>query len=184
MVVGNNATENKVRRMLFNHIVKYPGVSFNTLKDIYELTDNSLRYHLYYLEKNRKISSGLEKGTRCYYPHPTSVTLPKKAQDTLESQRLSPQQERILDIIMRHPGINQKELVTRTGINRYKIMRNLNTLINLNLIKNTHNQNTVCYEYIPDVEMRYRIMKGLMVKFLKNEIDEKTFLRMKRRLGE
>ena len=80
------------------------------------------------------------------------------------------------------PKINQKELVNRTGMNRFKIKRNINTLKELNLIKNTRYQNTICYEYIPDVEMKYRILKGLMVKFLKNEIDEETFLKIKRRL--
>ncbi len=181
---GDEALENKLRKMIYNHIVKYPGVSFNTLKDIYELTDSSLRYHLYYLEKSNKISSGLEKGIRCYYPHPSSVTLPQKQQAPLESQRLSPQQERILNVIIRYPGINQKEIVNKTGINRFKVMRNLNTLKYLNLIKNTKIQNTVRYEYVPDVEMKYKILKGLMVKFLKNEIDEDTFLKLKRRLGE
>lgn len=184
MSIGDDALENKIRRMIYNHIAKYPGVSFNTLKEIFELTDNSLRYHLYYLEKNNKISSGLEKGVRCYYPHPKSVTIPPRAPAPLESQRLTPQQERILNVIMHHPGINQKELVHRTGINRFKVMRNLNTLKNLNLIKNSKYQNIVCYEYVPDVEMKYKIMKKIMVKFLKNEIDEKTFLRLKRRLGE
>ena len=53
-----------------------------------------------------------------------------------------------------------------------------------NLIKNRKIQNIVCYEYVPDVEMKYRMLKGLMVKFLKNEIDEETFLKLKRRLGK
>jgi predicted transcriptional regulator len=184
MVAGDDALENKIRRMLYNHITKYPGVTFNTLKDIYELTDNSLRYHLYYLERNSKVSSGLEKNIRCYYPHPGNVRHPRNAPNNLESQKLTPLQDKLLNIIMHYPGINQKELVSRIGINRYKITRNLETLKNLNLIKNSRNNNTVCYEYIPDVEMKYRIMKGLMIKFLKNEIDETTFLKLKRRLGE
>jgi hypothetical protein len=35
-MVGDEVLENKIRRMIFNHITKYSGVSFNTLKDIYE----------------------------------------------------------------------------------------------------------------------------------------------------
>ena len=182
MSTGDEVLENKIRRLIYNHILKYPGVSFNTLKDIYELTDSSLRYHLYYLEKNNQIHSGTEKGIRCYYPHPASVTIPQRSQAPLGSRRLSPEQERILNVIIRYPGINQKEIVNRAGINRFKVMRNLQSLINLNLVKNRKFQNTVYYEYIPDVEMKYRILKGVMIKFLKNEIDEETFLKLKKRL--
>ena len=134
---GDEILDNKIRRLIYNQILSYPGVSFNTLKNIYELTDNSLRYHLYYLERNNKISSSLEKGTRCYYPHPASVTIPQRKQSAIESYKLTPQQERILNVIMRYPGINQKGLVNRTGMNRFKINRNINTLKELNLIKNT-----------------------------------------------
>ena len=183
MSYGDESLDNKTRRTIFNHIIKYPGVSFNTLKDIYELTDSSLRYHVYYLEKNDKISSGLEKGVRCYYPHPASVRTPPKPAAPVESQKLTPEQEQLLNIIIQFPGINQKELIKRSRINRFKVMRNINTLKSSDLIKNTRFQNTVCYEYIPDVEMKYKIMKGLMVKFLKDEIDEGTFIKLKRRLG-
>jgi predicted transcriptional regulator len=179
---GDEILENKIRRMLYNQIISYPGVSFNTLKNIFELTDSRLRYHLHYLEKNNKISNGIESGIRCYYPHPESVSIPPKTQAILESNNLTPHQERILNLIMRHPGINQKELVRRTGINRFTLIRSINSLKNLNLIKNKRIKNTVCYEYIPDVEMKYKIMKGLMLRFLNDQIDEQTFLRLKRRL--
>lgn len=182
MFTGDEALDNKTRRMVYKHIVEYPGVSYNKLKDIFELTDNSLRYHLNYLEKNGKIHSGLEKGLRCYYPHPQNIRAPALQESPVESHNLTQHQNRILNIIMRYPGINQKELVSRTRINRYKMMRSLQTLKHLNLIKNQKIQNMVCYEYIPDVEMKYKIMKGLMVKFLKDEIDEETFLKLKKRL--
>ena len=184
MAMGDSVLENKLRRMIYNHILRYPGVSYNTLKEIFELTDSSLRYHIYYLEKNNKITSGMENNNRCFYAHPASVSILLKSQQSVESQKLTLDQERILDIIMHNPGIHQKELVARTRMNRFKVMRNLNTLKNLNLIKNSKDQNMVCYEYIPDVEMKFRIIKGLMVKFLKNEIDEATFLKLKRRLDE
>jgi predicted transcriptional regulator len=179
---GDDVLDNKLRRVIYNHIVKYPGVEFNTLKDIFELSDSSLRYHVYYLEKNGKISSSLEKGYRCYYPHPAGISVPKSQETNLRSQKLSQEQDHLLNIIMHHPGINQKELVHKSRMNRFKVMREVNTLKDLNLIRNTRIHNTVCYEYIPDVELKYRMMKGLMVKFLKNEIDEKTFLKLKKRL--
>jgi DNA-binding MarR family transcriptional regulator len=110
------------------------------------------------------------------------VTIPPQPESSLEAQRLSLEQEKILDIIMRNPRINQKELVQRSRMNRFKVMREINNLKKMNFVKNTKNQKEVCYEYIPDVEMKYRIMKGLLVKFLKNEIDEQMFLQLKKRL--
>lgn len=174
--------ENKIRKMVFNLIVEYPGVSFNKLKNIFEISDSNLRYHLNYLEKNDKISSALEHGIKCYYPHPASVTISKKTQGVLESHKLNPYQKRLLTTIMRYPGINQKELIKKTGIDRSKARRNLFTLKNLTLIKNSKRHNTTCYEYIPDVEMKYTIMRDLVMKFLNNEIDEQMFINLKKRL--
>ena len=168
--------------MLFNHIISYPGVSFNTLKNIYELTESSLRYHLNYLEKNDKISSSLERGIKCYFPHPSSVTIPKNTRSSFESQTLLPHQELILTTIIRYPGISQKELIKSTGINRFKMNREIRTLKSLNLIKNTRRKKTICYEYVPDIEMKFRILKGFIVKYIKAEIDEETLLRLIKRL--
>jgi hypothetical protein len=30
MAIGDSVLENKIRRIIYNHILKYPGVSFNT----------------------------------------------------------------------------------------------------------------------------------------------------------
>jgi predicted transcriptional regulator len=87
-----------------------------------------------------------------------------------------------LGIIKENPDINQKELVARSGLNRLTTIRNLETLKNHNLIRNKRIRNNVYYEYVPDVEMRFVILKGLILKFLRNEINEETFLRLKSKL--
>jgi predicted transcriptional regulator len=174
--------ENNLRRLVFNLVVEYPGVSFNKLRNIFELSDSNLRYHLGYLERNDKVSSVIENGIKCYYPHPSSVTISKRTQGVLESHKLNPHQQRVLTTIMRYPGINQKELTKRTGIDRSMVRRNINTLKNLNLIQNSRNGNNICYEYIPDVEMKYAILRDIVIRFLNNEIDETMFINLKRRL--
>jgi predicted transcriptional regulator len=180
---GDKILDNKLRRLIYNQIVSYPGISYKKLKNIFELTDNGLRYHLNYLERYQKISSSKEKGANCsYFPHPGSVHIPQSTKNILDSYKLTSIQERILDFIMRYPGINHKELVARTGINRFKMKRNLNKLKELNLINNTRYKNSICYEYIPDVELKFRIMKELVVKFLNGEVDEETFLKIKKKL--
>jgi predicted transcriptional regulator len=178
---GEEILDNKVRRMIFNHISEYPGVSYIKLKNIFELSDSSLRYHLHYLEKHQQVSSSPENGVRCYFPHPSYVSIPEP-QEPRTTYQLTPNQHRILNTIIRYPGINQKELTQRTGLNRFKVSRNVSALKDMNLIKNNRYQNIVCYEYNPNVETKYKIMKGLMIKFLKGEINEATFIKMKRRL--
>ena len=106
--------DNKIRRMIYNLIVNYPGVPFNKLIDIFELTDSNLRYHLNYLEKNGKISSGIDSGIKHYYPHPSSVKILHKTQDIIESQKLTQVQKHIVSIVKEYPGISQKELIKRS----------------------------------------------------------------------
>jgi predicted transcriptional regulator len=182
MQTGDEVLENKIRRMVFNLISEYPGVSQGTIRNVFELTESGLRYHLNFLEKNNKISSSMKNGIKCFMPHSSTVFIPNTTRDILESYNLTPGQELIVTTIMRYPGIKQKDLITRTGIQRSKVIRNLKALDGFNLIKNTKYQNTVCYEYIPDDEMRYNILNGFIEKFLNNEIDEATFLKLKRRL--
>ena len=182
MPSGDKVLDNKIRRMIYNLIVNYPGVTFNKLIDIFELTDSNLRYHLNYLEKNGKISSGIDNGIKHYYPHPSTVKILHKPQDIIESQKLTQEQKRIVDIIKDYPGITQKELIKISGIKHATALRNINTLKNMDLIKNNKFQKNVCYEYVPDVEMKFTIIKGLIIKFLRKEIDEETFLRLKRKL--
>lgn len=183
MEKADEVFENKIRRLIFNLIEHYPGVSFNTIKNIFELTESGVRYHLNYLEKNNKISSSTENGIKCYFPYPITVSIPKSANNILKSQKLPPHQELILTTIMRYPGINQKDLIKRTGINRFKITRDIRTLKNLNLIKNSKHKNMICYEYIPDVELKFKILKGFILRYLNNQIDEETFLGLIKRLG-
>jgi predicted transcriptional regulator len=182
MAHGDSALENKLRRMIYNHIVTYPGVSFNNLKNIFELTDGGLRYHIDYLERNKKISIDMNNGTRCYYPHHDSVSAPATSSDMMEMHRLNPVQELILNTIKLYPGITQKELVIQTRLNRFQVANNLNKLYGLKLVRKYQNSRNVCYEYIPDSELKYKMLKKLVIKLLKGEIDEKTFLECKRRL--
>ena len=182
MAKGELALENRLRKMIFNHIITYPGVSFQILKNVFDLTDGALRYHLDYLEKNEKISTGVQRGIRCYYPHYNLVNVPKKSSDNLRLHKLTPDQERLLDIIKHYPGINQKELKFRSRLNRFQVANNIKTLINMNLVNQFENSRNICYEYLPDDELKFTMMKRLVIKLLKDEIDEQTFLKLKRKL--
>jgi predicted transcriptional regulator len=170
--------------MIYNHIRTNPGVSFIILKRLFNMNDSTLRYHLNYLEKNKKISFGFETGKRNYYPHMNNSQTTNNPSDIKPNGtfELSGTQENIITTIKKYPGINQKELVNRTGINRLTINRNLKRLVQLCLVRQIPNGNKVNYEYIENEQLRYEILKRLLIKLLKKEIDEETFIDLKRKL--
>ena len=183
MVKGDNVLENKLRKMIYNHIIAYPGVSSNILRKIFDLSDSALRYHLDYLKRHKMISYGLVDGVRCIFPfNRQNSTSPSSGLD--EIQDLTSEQKRILSVIKENPEINQKEIVHRTKLDRFKVSENVRKLSERNIIKKHKIKKNVHYEYLPEGELKLKIIKRLAIKLLNDEIDEATFLRLKRKLGE
>lgn len=174
--------DHDVRRMVYNHIEAHPGVSFNVLKKVFGLKDGTLRYHLNYLKKSGKIKFGQEKGKRHYYPNRRETLVLSIKDDRLQANKLNFLQEQILDMIKENPGINQKELVKIVGLNRFTIKHHLNRLLDLNIIRRIPNKRNVCYEFISNNQLKFEMLMSLVTKFLKKEIDEKTFLELKKKL--
>ncbi len=184
MEKSESVLENETRRLIYNHIIKNPGVSFIVLKTIFNLNESTLRYHLDYLEKNNKISLGFESGKRNYYPHLDNITEFPTPEDTgtYRTYQLTSKQERIISAIKTFPNINQKELAKRTGLNRITLHNNLKKLMVLCIIRKIPNGNRVYYEYIDNKKLRIEILKQLLLKLINNEIDSETFLELKRKL--
>ena len=184
MLNEESALSNETRSLIYSHIMAHPGVSFVVLKSVLKLNESTLRYHLNYLEKSKKISFGLEKGSRYYYPHngERHVLQKHEGNGVITGYELTGAQDRIISMIKNYPKINQKELVQRTGINRITLSRNLNKLMKLCLVRKVPNGNKVIYEYMENKQLRYEILKRLIKKLLSNEIDETTFLKLKKEL--
>jgi predicted transcriptional regulator len=186
MSFGESVLEHETRRMIFNHILAHPGVSFNILKKVFSLTDGTLRYHINYLERTEKITFGLEKGKRLYFPHQNAIPIPGGGgimnSDNGQPFKLSPAQEKLLNTIKFNPRISQKELIIRTGMKRFTVVNNLKKLLKFEIVKKTPNGKNVYYEYITNEQLKYEMLKGLVIKLLKKEIDEQTFLQLKRQL--
>ena len=131
MLGSDTSLDNETRKLIYNHIEAHPGVSFLVLKSVLKMNDSTLRYHLNYLEKSKKISLGAENGRRYYFPQSGSRHVIRKADDStvFTSYELSGAQERIISTIKLNPKINQKELVKLTRINRITLSKNLKKLI-------------------------------------------------------
>jgi hypothetical protein len=50
------------------------------------------------------------------------------------------------------------------------------------IVRKIPNGNKVNYEYIENKQLRFEILKRLLIKLLQKEIDEETFLELKRKL--
>ncbi|UCH89161.1 MAG: MarR family transcriptional regulator [Thermoplasmata archaeon] len=182
MIKSNVDLEHHIRKTIFNHIIAYPGVSFSTLKKIFDLNDSTLRYHLKYLERGERISSRIERGKLHYYPYFSNITIPTAANTSSKTNDLTPQQLHILYAIKKYPGINQTELITKTSLKRHILTYNISKLIDLGMVRKYNHVRNVCYEYITDELLKTETLKVLAIKLLNNEIDEETFLRLKNRM--
>jgi predicted transcriptional regulator len=184
MFESDASLKNETRKLIYNHIKSHPGVSFNILKSVLKINESTLRYHLNYLERSDKISLGSENGRRYYFPYPGKTYVIPKAEEpnSLSPYKLSSTQEKIILAIQRNPKINQKDLVNITKINRITLSKNLKQLMDMCLVRKIPNGNSVNYEFLENKQLRYEILKRLIRKLLNNEIDEETFLRLKREL--
>ncbi|WP_455392651.1 winged helix-turn-helix transcriptional regulator [[Eubacterium] cellulosolvens] len=178
--MGADVFEHKTRKMIFNHISTHPGVSFSIIKRVLDLSDSTLRYHLNFLESHHEVKSVLESGNRCYYPIQTFIF--NSHGEMPISHRLNNTQERLMDTIRRYPGITQKDLILRTGMKRITVANNIKKLLDFGVLRKEPNGKFISYFYISDKELQKKIMKRLMIKFLNYEIDERTFLALKKKL--
>ena len=180
---GDIVFDHQTRKMIYHHILTYPGVSFNILKDIFDITKGTLRYHLEYLEKADRILSNLENGNRCYYPLRKEIVASKLFENNPRSYKFTTTQQKILAIIQRAPGITQKNLIKSTGFSRFTISYNIRKFVDMGLIKKSNNEKHVCYEYMTDDLLKHEVLLRLTIKLLNKEIDEQTFFRLKDKLG-
>jgi predicted transcriptional regulator len=176
--------DHETRKMIYNHILTYPGVPYNILKHIFGLTDGTLRYHLEYLEKAERIMSNIENGRRCYYPLRNEVVVSRLFKNKPTGYKFTEIQQSIINIIKCNPGITLKDLIKRTGLSRFTINYNINKFINMGFIKKSNNANNVIYEYMTDELLRHEVLLRLTIKLLKREISEQEFIELKKKLME
>ncbi len=179
--MSDDVLEHETRKKIYNHILAYPGVSFNIIKNVLDLTDGTLRYHLKYLEGKNEIRTSKMGKIKCYYPVHQTI-LGSRFQSGSGQYKLSDTNERLINIIQRQPGITQKEIILKTRLKKITAVYNINKLVKLGLIKKEKNGKIVHYYYMTDEDLRKKILNKLIKKLLDREIDEHTFLIIKKRL--
>lgn len=173
--------EHETRKKIYNHILAYPGVSFNIIKNVLNLTESTLRYHLKYLEGKNEIKSSKTGKIRCYYPVHRTI-LESKTESKSGQYKLNITHERLINLIKHQPGITQKELIMKTRLKKMTIIYNIKKLVKLDLVQKEKNGKIIHYYYMTDEELRKKILGKLIKKLIDHEIDEHTFLVIKKRL--
>ncbi|WP_455391937.1 MarR family transcriptional regulator [[Eubacterium] cellulosolvens] len=181
MVGGEEGLEHRSRKLIYNYISTHPGVSFGGLRNFFDMNESTLKYHLHYLERANKISSRREGRRRCYFGTHT-IRSEHIVQPTMALDDLTRAQKQILAMIRNKPGITKHELIQRTKLNRKTVSYNLEKFLDQKMIWKVKNSEEIGYEYITKDKLRSEIYNQLLLKLLSDEIDERTFLRIKKKL--
>jgi predicted transcriptional regulator len=182
--MSKKTLDHKTRGMIYNLIIAQPGITYKFIKKTFNLADGTLRYHLNFLERNDKIRSKLENRNKCYYPIEQVGFKTRPEPSEVRTYRLSDKQELIISTIRRNPGITQKDLILKTKLLKITLAYNLTKLLDLGIIRKQRGGRNIHYYIITDQELKEEIILRLATKLLKNEIDEQTFLKVKRKLEE
>jgi predicted transcriptional regulator len=176
--------DHKTRKMIYNLIIAQPGITYNLIKSTFDLADGTLRYHLNFLERNDKIKSKLEQRNKCYYPIERFGFKTRPEPSEVRTYKLSEKQEMIIGTIRRNPRITQKDLILKTRLLKITLAYNLKKLLDLGIIRKQRGGRNIHYYIITVEQLKEEIILRLATKLLKNEIDEQTFLKVKRKLEE
>ena len=170
--------DHDTRDSLLDRISETPGISFGDLKRALDINEGTLRYHLRYLERKELIYSRKRGRKRLYF---TSF-YPERSADI--HRRLTREQRRVLNLIRKTPGIDQDGIFSHLNIHRKDMRYIIKKLQDEHLIWEIENGNGVFYEYITRERLVDEILIDLVERFLRGNIDQRTFLNIKRWLDD
>lgn len=174
--------EHKLRRSIYAYVTENPGVTYTRIKQMFSLTDSTLRYHLGYLGKHEKVSCKLENGKKCYYPEERARTIGEVA--GMNEAAINKNQHGILQFLKEHPGASRHDLQSRLHLEKDAVAYNLRRLSEQRVIWKKRRGRDTVYEVITQDRLKKEMLAILMERFLNGEIDEKRFLELKKRLDE
>ena len=159
--------DHRTRDLLFEYIRDNPGSTFKRLKAAFNLTDGTLRYHLDYLQKKRKVVQERTGKEKCYFSY-----IRKRFPYSDPSLKLTPDQERILEIISRDPGIAFSDLSLRSGQKKETFEYNLKKLRKMKLVWKIEGIEGYGYEIVTKEKLSDEIFIHTVNKFLEGEIEK------------
>lgn len=171
--------DHKMRRLILDYIGENPGASFITLKNVFRMSESTLRYHLDYMLRKRRIALEKEGGKRCYYPYVRRCY--PYAHGRIE---LNDEQRRLLDIISISPGISNHDLKARSGLSNGTFAYNLNRLKEVRLVWGRRGNDGFGYEVVTRERIADKVFLLLLDKYLDGGIDRSELQEFYEKLEE
>lgn len=164
---GEGYKDHDTRRVLYEYISENPGSTFKVLRSAFKLTDGTLRYHLGYLQRRRRIVQEKKGRENCYYSY-----LKKRFLFSDPNLNLNDKQEKLLQIISQHPNINYKELKACSGMDKASFSYNLKKLKRMKLIWRMKKKDTTGYDIVTKEKLADEMFLILVNKYLDGEVDK------------
>ena len=174
--------EHRSRRLIIRYISSNPGVSFGSIKRFFDMNASTLKYHLNYLERKKRVTSEREGGKRLYFSKTgglegmAGLETDKRSRDLLN---LSKTQKLVLRVIQNYPRISRKKLMAKAKLKDSTLDYNINKLVENDFIWKVRAGSEIGYEYITPEKLKQEMLNRLVTKLLSDEIDEDKFLRIK-----
>jgi predicted transcriptional regulator len=165
-----------IRRLLFDYIRKNPGASFKVLQAAFRMSEGNLRYHLQYLERKKRIVFEKEGRDRCYF------TMVRKRSPYAAEVDLSRGQERILDTVMRNPGITCEELRARSGENGASFEYDLRRLRENHLVWRVKRDGRIGYEAVNGERVEKEMFLEMVRRFTEGKLSKAELMAMVSRM--
>lgn len=125
------------RGRIYQYIELNPGDHYNSIKRGLGMNSGTLTYHLYVLEKTKKIKSRREGIYKRFYPY--NAMIPQNNGGLTEVQK------RIVDSIRDLPDASQKELASVLGLHQSTLSYQLAKLESMGVISSTRTRRNVHY---------------------------------------
>lgn len=127
--------ENKMRELIYEYIVLYPGENYTSIKRNLGLANGTLVYHLKILKKENLIRSVSEGRYKRFYPIGSADLDKNMLYDHEGAQMLTELQKKIIEKIEEKPEISQVEVAKSLGVSRQLINYHITKLVKAGVLK-------------------------------------------------
>lgn len=180
---NKDALDHSTRKMIYSYILTHPGASFGHIKKFFGLNDSTLKYHLKFMERTKKVESRKEGKRRLYFC--TGVEKPERIPTpVMILNLLNETQKSVLEAIRQKPRITRQELNAYLNLKPKTMEYTLNKLMELKLIWKLQDKTGVRFEYITKERIKAEMLNRLAYRLISKQIDEETYHRTRRRLDD
>lgn len=131
-ISSRNLLEHKSRQLIYEKIIATPGVDLKTLTAMTGMNENTLRYHLERMNEGGKIQNTITGGVSHYFENHGKYS---SEEQVLMARLLNAGSNRILEIILHHPGLTRGDLAEILGVAGPTVTRSVQALIGDGLIR-------------------------------------------------